>query len=282
MSFLDRIRACSVFDARHYLPFRVGKVGVGLVKAASAEALASFPEIFRVCPDGVDLDARLRSGEERTEAVAQALRELYRQGLVQGWRDEPYPVAERPAAPALMLIERAAVPLFGVYGAGVHINGYVGRGHDMRMWIGRRSLDKPTAPGKLDQIVAGGKSAYHSIRDTLLKESAEEANIPADVAKRACSVGAITYCSERPEGLRRDVLYNFDLELPSDFVPENTDGEINEFYLWPIKHVIEIVRDTDEFKFNCALVVIDFVIRHGFLSQDDPEYLDLIRGLHAF
>ncbi|MCH6589381.1 MAG: DUF4743 domain-containing protein, partial [Proteobacteria bacterium] len=31
----------------------------------------------------------------------------------------------------------------------------------------------------------------------------------------------------------------------------------------------------------CALVVIDFLIRHGFIGPDDPEYVDLVGGLHG-
>jgi len=45
--------------------------------------------------------------------------------------------------------------------------------------------------------------------------------------------------------------------------------------------VIETVRDTDDFKFNCALVVIDFLIRHGFIGPGDAEYVDLLGGLHG-
>jgi hypothetical protein len=282
MSFLDRIRACAAFERSNYLPFRVGDDQAGLITPEFADHLASFPGVFDVEPGGVRLVASLTTLDKRTAAVESVLRELLRKGLISGWRDEPYRVMVYPEAPTLFLMERAAVPLFGVYGTGVHVNGYVGRGADMRMWIGKRSLHKPMAPGKLDQIVAGGRSASYSIRETLFKEGEEEAAIPAYLMARARAVSAITYCTERSEGLRRDVLYNFDLDLPTEFIPHNTDGEITEFYLWPITQVIEMVRETDEFKFNCALVVIDFLIRHGFIDHSEPDYLQLVRSLHTF
>ena len=51
------------------------------------------------------------------------------------------------------------------------------------------------------------------------------------------------------------------------------DGEVGEFMLWPIEKVAEVVRDTFEFKFNCNLVIIDFLIRHGVLDPDsEPNY----------
>ena len=61
----------------------------------------------------------------------------------------------------------------------------------------------------------------------------------------------------------------------------NTDGEVDAFYLWPIEQVAETVREGDEFKFNCALVAIDFLIRHGFIAADNPDYSDIVEGLMA-
>jgi hypothetical protein len=282
VSFVDRIAACSVFDPHRYLPFRVDGVEVGLVGRDFAAQLKAFPSVFAASDHGVGLQPNLVGFEQRTAAVDEALRRLHQGGVIAGWRNEPYPVIASHGAPPLFNLERAAVPLFGVRAYGVHVNGFVHDGGDgISMWIGRRSLDKPTAPGKLDQIVAGGQPAGISLYDNVLKESAEEADIPPDLAGRAMPVGAITYCTERPDGLRRDVLFVYDLELPAAFVPRNTDGEISEFYLWPIERVLDTVRDTDDFKYNCALVVIDFLIRHGLIPPDHPDYLTLICGLRS-
>ncbi len=80
--------------------------------------------------------------------------------------------------------------------------------------------------------------------------------------------------------LKPDVQFCFDLELPDGFTPHNTDGEIESFHLWPVKEFAEKVCDTDEFKFNCNLVAIDFLIRHGVITPDNtPDYLALCRGL---
>jgi hypothetical protein len=83
-----------------------------------------------------------------------------------------------------------------------------------------------------------------------------------------------------PEGLRRDVLYCYDLDLPPDFRPECQDGELEEFMLMPVEEVAAIVRDTVEFKFNCNLVIIDFLVRHGLIGPDAPDYLAIVKGLH--
>jgi hypothetical protein len=281
MSFLDRIRACAEFERGAYLPFFVAGQPVGLVDRAFVPQLDGFPGIFLTSPDAVTLSPSLNDPMARTRAVDGVLRQLAERGVIKGWRDEPYPVSARPNEPPLLVMERAGIPLFGVRAAGVHVNGYVRRGDDLLMWIGKRSLDKATAPGKLDQLVAGGQSADHSIRDTLIKEAGEEADLPPDLALAAKPVGAITYATRRSEGLRRDILYIFDLQLPPDFMPRNHDAEIAEFYLWPIERVITRVRDSDDFKFNCALVVIDFLIRHGLIDHSEPDYLEIVQGLHS-
>ena len=103
--------------------------------------------------------------------------------------------------------------------------------------------------------------------DTLIKEAAEEAAIPADLAAKAVKVGEVSYAMDRPEGLRRDLLHCYDLELPESFVPSAADGEVESFELWPIARAVERVRASDDFKFNVNLVLIDLFERLGLLSD---------------
>jgi len=56
-------------------------------------------------------------------------------------------------------------------------------------------------------------------------------------------------------------------------------GEIESFALWPIERVARTVAETREFKDNCNLVIIDFLIRHGLIQPDDPDYVALVSGL---
>ena len=281
MSYLERIRACNAGDLSAYRPLRVAGHGVGYVAPEMAERLAAFPGIFRVADDGVELDPALGTAEARTAAVAEVNRELHRQGLFVGWWDEFYPVAPSFGAPLLMAVERGSAPRFGLRAYGVHINGIVRDGSETKMWVARRSRGKRSHPGLLDQMVAGGQPAGLTLAENVVKECAEEAAIPADLACRAVPVGAITYLGERPEGLRNDVLFNYDLDLPADFTPVAADGEVEEFYLWSLDEVAARVRDTEDFKFNCSLVIIDFLVRHGVIAPDDPDYVDIVRGLHV-
>lgn len=280
MSYLDRIREIQSFDPLAYRPFLTGGMQVGMIHRNLVPHLTDFSDVLMVSESRIELAPDLNDYASRTAAMAGVLAVLRDKGLISGWRDEPYAACERWGTPPLFEMERAAVPLFGVEGYGVHINGYVRDGGDVKMWIGKRSLTKPTGPGKLDQVVAGGLPAGIGIMDNLIKECGEEADIPEDIARRARPVSAISYCTERAEGLRRDILFNYDLELPADFRPRNTDGEIEDFYLWSMDQVMDTVRESDSFKFNCGVIVIDFLIRWGFIGPDHSDYVDIQRGLH--
>jgi isopentenyldiphosphate isomerase len=147
------------------------------------------------------------------------------------------------------------------------------------MWIGRRAADRPNFPGKLDNMVAGGQPIGIGLKENLIKECAEEASIPPALADRARPVGAVSYCAQSEEGLKPDTQFCYDLRLPPGFVPENADGEIASFELWPIQKVIDRVAQTRDFKFNCNLVIIDFAVRHGLIEPDHEDYLEIVEGL---
>jgi isopentenyldiphosphate isomerase len=280
VSFLDRIRECNTRDLSRFRPFTVAGRQVGWVKRPFLDELAAFPELFDIREEAVVLSADLETPEARTRAVEAALRKLADRGVIEGWRDEAYPVTVGWGVPPLMLIERAAAPHLGVRAYGVHMNGFVRDGERLSMWVARRAYDKPTFPGMLDNMVAGGQPHGISLADNLVKECAEEADIPEALARRAVPVGAVTYAMETPEGLKPDVQFVYELEVPHDFTPRAADGEIHEFMLWPIERVMETVSETAEFKFNCNLVIIHFLVQHGLIPPDHPDYLEIVKGLH--
>jgi thiamine pyrophosphokinase len=262
--FLRHIRACN--NARlpgGRLPFRIGEVPVGWVLPALAEALAGFPAIERRA-DGIVLHA---PGELPAIARTLAARGF---GRVRG---EPFDVRAVPGGPVLATIDRGALPAFGVMAEGVHANGLVRRRDGLHLWVARRSPHKALDPGKLDHIVAGGIAAGHTPQETLIKEAAEEAAIPAALAAAARPVGTVAYAMVRDEGLRRDVLHCYDLDLPEDFTPRPNDDEVESYALWPIARVFETVRDTDLFKFNVNLVLIDLFLREGLIAGGEAKAL---------
>ncbi|MEE8444725.1 MAG: DUF4743 domain-containing protein [Alphaproteobacteria bacterium] len=280
MSFLDRIRECNDHDLSGFVPFEVAGARVGWVRQGFADLLRPFDDVFALGDGRVALADALADYDQRSRAVDTVLRQLAGQGHIPGWRDEPYPVGIAFTAPPLFQMERAAVPRFGVRAYGVHVNGYVRDGDGLHMWIARRADDKPTYPGMLDNIIAGGQPVGLGLLENVIKEAGEEAGVPVDMARNARPVGAISYVHEARDGLKPDVMFVFDLELPAGFTPVNKDGEIAEFTLLPMAEVMAITETTRGFKFNCALVNIDFFVRHGGLAPDHPDYVEILRGLH--
>ena len=280
MSLLDRVTACHHWTPEAYRPWYVGRVLVGRVRHELARRLRDFPGVFDVANDAVALAPALADFDSRSEALAEVVRRLAEAGEVGRLRGEDYPVVPRWGDDPLLKIERGVAPDFGVRGYGVHLNGLVESGAGLKVWVAKRSMTKPTGPGKLDHLVAGGQPHGLGVMENLIKECAEEADLPADLAGQAVAVSAISYRCERAEGLRDDVLFCYDLVLPADFVPRNTDGEVEWFELWPLERVVQRVRESDDFKFNVALCLIDLFVRRGVISPDDPDYVSIVAGLH--
>ncbi len=252
---------------------------MGLLRRDNAAALRRFPDVFAVADDRVSLLARgdVAAVSRAVDAVVDA---LVAEKRVPKWRNETFDVAPRWGAPAVFRLDRGAVPFFGTRAYGVHLNGYLWESGTLHLWVGRRAPDKRVAPDKLDNLVAGGIGNGHGLEETLLKEGEEEASIPRSLTSHAVPAGAVSYRMETELGIRDDVLFVFDLEMPADFVPKNQDGEIVHFELMPASAVLDRVRTSDDFKFNVNLVILDFALRHGVLRPDDPEYLDVATGLH--
>lgn len=275
MSLIERINSCHRHDLGRYRPFTVADRRVGFMRRDTAQQLTRYPSVFRVGDDDVSVAEHLDTFDYRSAAIDSVIREMRQDGLITGWRDELFPVAESYGQAPLFDLERAAVPLFGVKAYGVHLNGYVRRDGDIWLWVGRRAATRPIEPNKLDHLVAGGLPAGMKPFDNLIKEAAEEASVPKELARRARASGALSYRMELDGCLRDDTIFTYDLELPADFTPQNHDGEIAEFRLMPLGEVERLLAETDSFKFNVGLVIIDFMIRHGHIAPDRADYSEL-------
>jgi len=279
MTLFRHIHACNSYRPERFLPLLLEGERVGYLRRDNAEILRSFPEVFAIGADAAELRIA-GDAASRTAALDQVVEALVAKGLVGKWRNEVFAVAPRWGAPPVFNLDRGAVSFFGVRAYGVHMNGYRRMTDGIWLWIGRRSPLKLVSPGKLDNLVAGGVGGGLGAWETLVKEAEEEASIPESLVNRARAVGAVSYKMEVTQGLRDDVLFLYDLETPAEFVPENRDGELVEFMPMKAGEALARVRDSDDFKFNVNLTIIDFALRHGLLRPEDPDYLALLVGLH--
>ena len=279
MSFVDHIRRCNRFDPARVVPFFAEGERVGLIRRDNAETLRRFPDVFRVADGTVELIAP-GDAAAKSRAVDDVVDALVDEKAIPKARDETFMVAARWGAPAVFDLDRGAVPFFGTRAYGVHLNGLRRDRDEVLLWVGRRAPDKRVSPDKLDNIVAGGIGNRHGVWETLVKEADEEATIPPELIAQAVPAGAVSYRMETPLGIRDDVLFVYDLDVPAGFMPKNRDGEFVGFSLMPAAEVLDRIRTTEDFKFNVNLVILDFAVRHGLLRPNDPEYIDVATGLH--
>jgi isopentenyldiphosphate isomerase len=278
--FLKKIKACNTANISDYTPFIIGQQQTGWIKPAFTKLLTTWPDIFTVDDESVRLADSLQGFKIRSKAVDEVIHELVQQGHIKVHLDEPYPVTAGDRNQAVMTLDRSAVPHFGLRSFGQHLNGFVRKDDGIHLWIARRARDRYISPGKLDNMVAGGLPWHISLEGNLIKECAEEAGMTESLARQAVPTGTVSYFAESDKGIKPDTLYCYDIELPNDFTPVCTDGEVESFELIPVNKVLEIVRDSDAFKLNCNLVIIDFLIRQGLLDPGQTGYAELVSNLH--
>ncbi|KAH9947756.1 NUDIX hydrolase domain-like protein [Amylocystis lapponica] len=232
------------------------------------------------------------------------------------WRCELYPVFRRPFgvrdAPAddsecagtdvdaegdttnyAFKMERAACALFGAVTYGVHMSIYAADGAPdgsgaCSFWVPTRARSKQTWPLFLDNSVAGGIPSGMGALECLVKEAMEEASIAEGVVrKHARAAGSVSYFFRTSDGwLQPEIEYVYDLRIPhgedpAPFQPKPLDGEVEFFEFLPLTEVVTRMR-AGLFKSNCALVLMDFMIRHGYITPDnEPEYSEIITRLHG-
>ncbi|KAG7158460.1 Nudix hydrolase 20,-like [Homarus americanus] len=260
---------------------------IGAIRPDVAKCLLNYPQVFIPSPDAFTLNPQLDSYNKRSNAIDLVLQDLRTKNVLvalRGWRDECFNVWADFGVEPLFKMERSGVTLLGVRVFGVHIMGYTRSSEDGRVktiWVQKRSIDKPTYPGMMDTMVGGGITAGLPPFQVMLKEAHEEAAISESLAKTACPAGTVSFFTETERGLHANTEFVYDLELPSDFVPCNNDGEVEGFEAVPVEDYLECVTSL-KYKLTSVPVAVDFLVRHGFITpESEPQYAALIELLHV-
>jgi adenylate kinase family enzyme/isopentenyldiphosphate isomerase len=258
--------------------------------AAAGSAARKATVGVRLAPAHIGLTSR-------TATVAALVRELVKDGAIPRGKLRNELQDVRPlsdgwvgpqGAPPPLRLERGAMIHFGVPSYGVHVNGWV-RNPDLlddnrpwALWVAKRSMSKATYPGRLDQMVAGGQPSGIDFDENVRKECEEEASLPPEVIDQIRPAGMVCYRYAAKKGLSTKILATYDVEMPAGLTPVCGDGEVEGFKLMKIPEAIASIRaDPDAWKPNSALVMIEFAMRYGYLSPDDPGYFEIGRLLRA-
>jgi ADP-ribose pyrophosphatase YjhB (NUDIX family) len=223
----------------------------GYFKPEHAKALLSLRHDWHTEPQGLRWDTPEKTHASRSLALAKLAAELRELGHVTGWRNEKFsywsdevildnghPIEPADKLVAAFEMERAAYRFFGLRAHAVHVNGFTEDGY---MWCGRRSLDKATDPGMLDNMAAGGLTVGESLQSCGVREMAEEAGLSEALALSAVAQGQVTTCRSVPRGWHYETLWVYNLLIPADVKPVNQDGEVAEFSLLSPQQVVQAI-----------------------------------------
>lgn len=244
------------------------------------------------CPRTKDSLARAAASEQ-SRVIEETLKLAKNDNIfevLKGWRNELYPVNKSQSAGSeIVSIERSATPLFGIVTYGIHMTAYVKQQDgSIKIWVPRRAKNKQTYGGMLDNTVAGGLNTGESPFECLVREAAEEASFSENLIRpnaKACGIISYFYVRDERAGgetglLQPEVEYIFDLEVGHSVVPKPADGEVEEFYLWTVEEVQKALSE-GQFKPNCAVVLLDFFVRHGILNSENEEHLvEIVARMH--
>lgn len=247
----------------------------------------SVPRTVQLLDTSSGADRAAHCNEAFRKVVAAARKAQMFESLKKVWPEDYKILGAR--YPERVQILRAAAGLFGISCRGAHMTVYTRtESGEIKIWVPRRSKHMMTWPGKLDTTVAGGVRAEESPFECIVHEADEEASLPEDlVRKRTRPVSVVTYVAESAAGSGGDfglcvpdVLYCYDLEVGDDVIPKPQDDEVEGFSLMTVNEVKGALL-REEFKTNCASVMIDFFIRHGIMTDDnEPDYLEIVTRLH--
>lgn len=224
---------------------------------------------------------------EQNTVIEETLRTAKEAGafkILEKWRNELYTIH---GPDQLTTMERSGSPLFGIVTYGVHMTAYVNTKNGLRIWVPKRAKGK-TYGGMLDNTVAGGIAAGEQPFECIVREAAEEASFPEELVRsKAKPCGTISYFNFRDERaggesglLQPEVQFVYDMEIDEEVVPKPYDDEVEDFRLWTVGEVQDALSK-GLFKPNCALLLLDFFIRHGILTlENEKHYVEIISRLH--
>ena len=113
--------------------------------------------------------------------------------------------------------------------------------------------------------------------DCIVREAAEGASIPESYTRenvRAC--GTLSYQIDRTDdgrgGCQHQVQYIYKIELPENIMPRPFNGKVEEFMLIGLDDVVHALR-RGEFKLNCSITWIAYLVRHGIVNIENESNL---------
>ena len=226
----------------------------------------------------------------RTQSVKETLQLSVKAGTITApelWTDESFPIHAADGTHVLD-INRPGLDIFGVISYFVHMIGWTttsSKDGTKKFWVPQRSPTKSNYPNMLDNTVGGClSSSSENPLDGIVRECEEEISLdsvhPLSRIK-ACGITSyhMTKTDSGEPGCQSQVQYLYEMEIggeEEDVVPRiGGDGEVGEIFLMSLEEVKRALAD-GEFKPNCAMTWLSYLIRHGHLNaENEAEFVEI-------
>ena len=229
---------------------------LGSIEPEWADKLISAGLPLRATAYGWNLNALRGAALDAALAdIAHALRGL---GPAARWRNELVTVTDSDGKP-ISRIERAATRALGIATQAVHLVGASPEGH---VWVQQRSFDKATDPGLWDTMVGGLVSHGEGLRETLARETEEEAGLRLPSLARVLRMGHVNVRRPVPEGYMVERIDMFQATVPGVLKPVNRDGEVAAFECLPPEALWQRMLD-GALTLEATLILLHWLQRHG-------------------
>ena len=236
----------------------------------------------QLLPQRTDIDLATACNKALSRIITTAIqREVFR---IKD-HSELYPII---GATIPVCIERFSRSLFGIVARGAHLTAYAQTGQGLEIWVPRRASTLFSYPDCLDTTVAGGVTAGEDPLTCVVREGIEEASLSDKLVRdNARSCGVLSYIGMNKTAgggdytlITPDLIYVFDLEVEQNLMLKPGDEEVKEFYRWGVEKIKQSLAQ-GEFKTNSALVMIDFLIRHGLITpENERHYAEISSRMH--
>ena len=231
---------------------------IGSVEPAWGDKLTAAGVPLRKTHHGWAVDAA--RGAPLDAALAAAAAALRHLGPAAAWRNELVTVADNTGK-AVARIERAATRALGISTQSVHLVGTTPAGS---VWVQQRAFDKATDPGQWDTMVGGLMSAGERVRDTLRRETAEEAGLRITALTPVVPMGHLSVRRPVPQGYMVERIEMFEAVVPEGHEPVNRDGEVAAFECLAPEALWRRLCD-GLFTLEASLILLHWLQRHQLL-----------------
>lgn len=284
MPFLRHILRHRHVDLTHFVPIYVEHEQIGWTKTDFAKLLGQFDFAWIFSQDRLTLNPNLVGFEQISQTIHDVFLEISAQGhfpvlpdysAIGG--DDWLPVGQERWTNPLLRVHRFYSTCLGIRRESVMLHAY----EEDKMWLAVRGAGVEDDVGRYDMVASGCMVMGQTVQEALLHEGEEECGLSQKYMTDVKSGAELHTMYHTSAGFILDEIFHvFDMNTQNGFQPKVVSSrEVSHFELLPISEVIELVEKSNRIKPQIAYILVDFLIRHGYLKSDTPSYTKIIDEL---